>query len=117
MPRPIWPGSLAGQMGRGNTAYALKDLLTAESAFRQAAQDHPDASAAFNNLAQVLADRGSLDQGLAAAERAVSLGGPLLAETRATLEEIRSKAKNTARIRHELQRLLSVLPPRHGFAQ
>ena len=112
-----WPGSLAGQMGRGNTAYALKDFATAESAFGQATQDHPDASAAFNNLAQVLADRGSLDQAIVAAERAVNLGGPLLAATRNTLEEIRAKAKITAQIRHELQQLLSVLPRLHGFAR
>src|SRR3990172_3865249 len=45
-----WPGSLAGQMGRGNTAYALKDFGTAESAFRQAAQDHTNTPAAYNNL-------------------------------------------------------------------
>jgi len=112
-----WPGSLAGQMGRGNTAYALKDLATAESAFRQAAQDHGNTPAAFNNLAQVLADRGRLDEAITTAERAVSLGGPLLAATRTTLGEIRSKAKNTAQIRLELQDLLSVLPPRHGRAQ
>ena len=112
-----WPGSLAGQMGRGNTAYALKDLATAESAFRQAAQDHGNTPAAFNNLAQVLADRGRLDEAITTAERAVSLGGPLLAATRTTLGEIRSKAKSTAQIRLELQDLLSVLPPRHGRAQ
>ena len=73
-----WPDSLAGQMGRGNTAYALHDLDTAEAAFRQATLDHPDAVAAFNNLAEVLAERGKYDDALAAAEHAVSLGGPLL---------------------------------------
>ncbi len=91
-----WPHSLVGQMGSGNTAYALKDHETAESAFRQATQNHPDAVAAFNNLAQVLAERGKLDAALAAAERAVSLGGPLLAATQATLEEIRKKAETRA---------------------
>ena len=88
-----WPGSLAGQMGRGNAAYALHDLITAEAAFRDAARDHPDAAAAFNNLAQVLAERGNLVEALPAAERAVSLGGPLLATAQATLEEIRHKAE------------------------
>ena len=88
-----WPASLAGQMGRGNVAYALQDLSTAESAFRRAAQDHPDAAAAFNNLAHVLAERGKLDEALAAAEHAVSLGGPLLSATQATLDEIRKKAE------------------------
>ena len=65
---------------------------TAEDSFRQATVDHPDAAAAFNNLAQVLAERGKLDEALPAAERAVSLGGPLLVTTQATLAEIRSKA-------------------------
>ena len=79
-------------MGRGNTAYALHDLVTAESAFRRAAAEHPDSAAAHNNLAQVLADRGLLQEALTAAERAVSLGGPLLSATQATLDEIRRKS-------------------------
>lgn len=87
-----WPANLAGQMGRGNTAYALKDIAGAESAFRQATRDHPDAAAAFNNLAQVLAERGQLQDALAAAEHAVSLGGPLLEATQTTRDEIRQKA-------------------------
>jgi tetratricopeptide (TPR) repeat protein len=87
-----WPSSLGGLMGRGNTAYALKDLDTAESAFRQAARDHPNAAAAFNNLAHILAQRGKLDDALDAAERAVSLGGPLLSTTQSTLNEIRKQA-------------------------
>jgi hypothetical protein len=88
-----WPESLAGQMGRGNTAYALHDIATAEAAFTKASQDHPDAAAAFNNLANVLAERGKFSDALAAAELAVSLGGPLLPSTQATLDEIRPKAE------------------------
>ena len=87
-----WPDSLAGQMGRGNTAYALHDREMAEAAFRQATVDHPDAVAAFNNLAEVLAEGGKLEEALEAAEYAVSLGGPLLPDTQATLDEIRKKS-------------------------
>ncbi len=87
-----WPRNLAGQMGLGNTAYSLKDSAGAESAFRQATRDHPEAAAAFNNLAQVLAERGQIQDALAAAERAVSLAGPLLPATKATLAEIRQRA-------------------------
>jgi hypothetical protein len=90
-----WPASLAGLMGLGNTAYALKDLQGAETAFSRAAREHPDAPAPFNNLAHLLAERGRLDEALAAAERAVSLGGPLQATARSTLEEIRRKAGKT----------------------
>jgi hypothetical protein len=84
-----WPDSLAAVMGRGNTAYALKDIDTAEAAFRQATEAHPEAPAAFNNLAHVLAERGKHGEALTAAERAVSLGGPLLPTAQATLDEIR----------------------------
>ncbi len=112
-----WPGSLAGQMGRGNTAYALKDFATAESAFRRAAQDHPETPAAFNNLAQVLADSGRLDEALVAARQSVKLGGPLLPATQSTLEEIRKKAQITAQHRLKLQRLLEGLPLWHGLAR
>jgi tetratricopeptide (TPR) repeat protein len=86
-----WPDSLTGQMGRGNVAYALHDLETAEAAFRQAAQDHSDSAAAFNNLANVLGERNKLNDALAAAEKAVALGGPMLSATEATLEEIKQK--------------------------
>ena len=88
-----WPDSLVAQMGRGNTAYALKDLAAAEDAFRGAARAHPDATAAFNNLANVLAERGKLEEALAAAEHAVSLGGPMLPSAQATLEDVRRKSE------------------------
>jgi hypothetical protein len=86
-----WPESLTGQMGRGNTAYALRDLDTAEAAFRQATVDHADAAVAFNNLANVLSERNKLNEALVAAEKAVALGGPMSADTTATLDEIRQK--------------------------
>jgi hypothetical protein len=86
-----WPDSLSGLMGRGNAAYALKDLDTAEAAFRQATLAHPDAAAAFNNLASVLGERNKLSEALAAAEKAVALGGPMAAETTATLNEIQDR--------------------------
>lgn len=92
-----WPASLTAQMGRGNTAYALKDLATAESAFRLAVQDHPESAAALNNFASVLAERGNLAEALTVAERAVKLGGPLLAQTNETLAEIREKSAAAAR--------------------
>ncbi len=94
-----WPTSLLANMGRGNTAYALKDLAAAETAFRQAVKDHPGAAAALNNLASVLAERGNLDEALSFAARAVGLGGPLLTQTQATLAEIREKSETAAAAR------------------
>lgn len=86
-----WPQSLAGRMGLGNTAYALGELPEAEQAFRRAALDHGQSAAAFNNLAQTLADQEKYAEALDAARQAVGLGGHWLATSRATLEQIEKK--------------------------
>jgi tetratricopeptide (TPR) repeat protein len=83
-----WPDGLGAWIGLGNAAYAAGDLERAEAAFRTAAERHPDAAAAWNNLAHVLGERGRRDEALAAAHRAVRLGGPDAATYRATLREI-----------------------------
>ena len=83
-----WPADLVGLMGLGNSAYALGHLAEAEAAFRRAAIAHPLAAAAFNNLAQTLADQGKLDAALDAARKAVSLGGASLPAAQATLDQI-----------------------------
>ncbi len=88
-----WPADLVGLMGLGNTAYALGHVAEAETAFRETALAHPSAAAAFNNLAQVLADQGRLDAALDAARKAVSLGGPNLPEAQATLAQILEKRR------------------------
>jgi tetratricopeptide (TPR) repeat protein len=89
-----WPGNLSAQIGIGNIAYKLHDLARAESAFRRAAQDHPDSVAALNNLAQTLADQAHYQEALEAARRAVSLGGPLAQTAQATLADIERKIKH-----------------------
>ena len=83
-----WPANLVGLMGLGNTAYALGRTAEAETAFRTATAAHPLAAAAFNNLAQTLADQGKLEAALEAARKAVSLGGASLPAAQATLEQI-----------------------------
>jgi tetratricopeptide (TPR) repeat protein len=83
-----WPANLVDLMGLGNTAYALGGLAEAETAFRTATAAHPLAGAAFNNLAQTLADQGKLDAALETAREAVKLGGATLPAAQATLEEI-----------------------------
>ena len=88
-----WPGNLSAQIGVGNAAYQLHDLARAESAFRQAAQDHPDSVAALNNLAQTLADQARYPEALQAAQRAVSLGGPLAQTAQGTLADIERAMK------------------------
>jgi len=86
-----WPTNLVGLMGLGNTAYALGNQTEAEAAFRKATAAHPLAAAAFNNLAQTLADQGKLEAALEAARKAVSLGGASLPAAQATLDEIAKK--------------------------
>lgn len=84
----LWPRSTAAQIGLGNASYAMHDLAGAAAAYRRATQEHPEAADAWNNLAQALHELGSRDAALAAAQRAVALGGPRLAAYRETLEEI-----------------------------
>jgi tetratricopeptide (TPR) repeat protein len=83
-----WPASVPALIGLGNASYALRDLSAAQAAFRQATVAHPESPDAWNNLAQTLHELGSRAEALAAARRAVALGGPRLPSYRATLEDI-----------------------------
>ena len=83
-----WPQNMPAMMGLGNCYYALGDLKSSEAAFRRAAEAHPGEGAAFNNLAHVLLDLDRREEALAAARRAVALGGPLRSVFQQTLEEI-----------------------------
>jgi tetratricopeptide (TPR) repeat protein len=83
-----WPGSLFARIGQGNAAYAMRDLSGAEAAYREATRHHPEAGDAWNNLAQALLELERRDEALAAAQRAVAIGGPRLAQYRATLQAI-----------------------------
>ncbi|HLQ26606.1 MAG TPA: PA2778 family cysteine peptidase [Acidiferrobacterales bacterium] len=91
-----WPDSLSAQIGLGNTRYASGDKDGAEAIFRQATLDHPDAAAAFNNLAQVLVEQGRLGEAAEAAQRAVTLGGPLLKTYENTLNQIQQRQRGSA---------------------
>jgi tetratricopeptide (TPR) repeat protein len=83
-----WPGNLAARIGQGNTAYALRDLPGAEAAYREAIRHHPQAADAWNNLAQTLLELRQREEALAAAQRAVDIGGPRLSQYRATLDAV-----------------------------
>jgi len=83
-----WPDSETARMGLGNSLYAMKDLSGAEQAYRHVTLANPTLAPAFNNLAQVLAEQGRLQEAEHAARRAVSLGGPLLASYEETLQQI-----------------------------
>lgn len=85
-----WPQSLAARMGLGNCYYALGDFANSEQVFRETIRLHPRAGSAYNNLAQILMEKGRYFEAREMARKAVSLGGPLKALYRQTLEEIES---------------------------
>lgn len=86
-----WPQSLAAQMGRGNSYYALGILDQARLAFYQATQDHPQAAPAFNNLAQIYLEQNRPDKAIIAVEQAIRLDNQSQLY-RETLAAIRAKA-------------------------
>ncbi len=83
-----WPGSLGAWMGLGNARHASGDIAGAGSAYERASLLDPEAGVAFNNLAQVLLELGRPAAALAAAERAIELGGPHLESFERTRAEI-----------------------------
>ena len=83
-----WPDSYAGWMGLGNSRYTLRDFAGAERAFRSAIGLRPDGPQAWNNLAYALAEQNRRKDAIAAAERAVALGGAEAEQYRATLQEL-----------------------------
>ncbi len=92
-----WPHNLTLQMGYGNTAYAAGDRVAAATAFRRAAQEHPDSAPAFNNLATVLTELRQFDLARQAAEKAAALGGPWRDAAQATLRAIEIERRKLGR--------------------
>jgi tetratricopeptide (TPR) repeat protein len=85
-----WPDNLPARMGIGNAYYAMGDLPASEQSFTEATRQFPSEGAAFNNLAQVLFEQGKKEAALAAAKKAVSMGGHMSGVFQETLEEIKS---------------------------
>jgi tetratricopeptide (TPR) repeat protein len=83
-----WPKNLTALIGIGNCYYALGELENAEKVLRKAVRYHPKSGPAFNNLAQIFFEEGRKQEALAAAKKAVSLGGPMRSVYQKTLEEI-----------------------------
>jgi hypothetical protein len=83
-----WQWNFAAWMGLGNSRYAMNDLDGAAAAFRRATLLEPENGMAYNNLAHVLAEQGNRQDALAAARRAVALGGPQVETFMQTLKDI-----------------------------
>lgn len=79
-------------LGLANALYHGGQLEIAANVLEQALERQTDRTAAlYNNLAQIEADRGDWDGAEAAAAKAVTLGGPFLSTSRATLQTIRCR--------------------------
>lgn len=83
-----WPESLGARIGLANAQYAAGALEEAEQTLRAAIVAHPSAAVAWNNLAHVLGERGRKAAALAAARRAVEIGGSDVAVYEQTLAEL-----------------------------
>ena len=92
-----WPDNLTLQLGAGNSAHAGGNQQAALQVFERAARGHPQSVAALNNYASLLAEAGRLDEAEPVARRAVELGGPLAATSKATLAEIEDKRRAPSR--------------------
>ncbi len=89
-----WPDSLELLMGHGNHLYGQGRYPDAAERFRAVTELNPTYGPGYNNLARVLLKSGQRDEALAAATRAVDLGGDLEALYRDTLEQIRQAPDN-----------------------
>lgn len=93
-----WPDEPIAWIGRGNVAYADGDRTAAADAYARAATLAPGDAAARNNLAQILADAGCVDEARRQLERALALAaGTALASTiEATRVSIETEGRSSA---------------------
>jgi tetratricopeptide (TPR) repeat protein len=70
-----WPQQATLWFGLGNSAYALKDWVGSQAAYRQTVVVQPDFADAWNNLAQLLLEQGQRPAARDAIAHAVALGG------------------------------------------
>jgi hypothetical protein len=73
--RSAHPANAAARMGEANSLYALKDFRAAEESYRDVLAADATMAEAWNNLAYALMRQGKRTDAIAAAQRAVSLGG------------------------------------------
>lgn len=78
-------------IGLGNTSFAAHDVDEAVVAFREATKVEPRNGDAWNNLATALGAKGWKCEALGAVQVAVGIGGPHLADYRATAAELRAR--------------------------
>ncbi len=70
-----WPSNRLAWLGVGNTAYAEGRLDNALEAYQTLVALHPDFADGWNNFAQVLFEKGRMEEASSAIARAIQLGG------------------------------------------
>ena len=70
-----WPDNATAWLGLGNTYYQTDRLPAAEDSYRRAVRVDPDYLAAWNNLAEVLAERGCLNEAITTLDTALARPG------------------------------------------
>jgi tetratricopeptide (TPR) repeat protein len=70
-----WPDNATAWLGLGNTRYQAGNLKEAERSYRHAVRADPGFLAAWNNLAEVLAQRGCFRAAITALDRALARPG------------------------------------------
>lgn len=86
-----WPNEVTAWFGLGNMRYQEGDLKSAEDAYRQAARVDPGYLATWNNLAEVLAERGCFVAAINTLDSALDRAGssnPLQSQLLQTRREI-----------------------------
>ena len=91
-----WPNDATAWLGLGNTHYQAGRLPAAEDSYRQAVRVDPGYLAAWNNLAEVLAERGCFNAAITTLDNALARPGStdtlreLLRQTRSEILSRRS---------------------------
>jgi tetratricopeptide (TPR) repeat protein len=91
-----WPDDATAWLGLGNTQYQSGRLPAAEDSYRQAVRADPGYLAAWNNLAEVLAERGCFNAAITTLDNALARPGStdvlrdLLRQTRSEILSRRS---------------------------
>jgi hypothetical protein len=92
----FWPGDSTALLGIGNSLYGQGNLEGAARAYRRLLDAHPDSSAAYNNLAQALAEQGLREQALSTLAMGLSVT-PKDHPLRATLEASQAEIRGATR--------------------
>ena len=85
-----WPTHSRLLMAYGNLLFAEGDKDGAAKHYRLTITHNPEYAPAYNNLAQILLERGELNEAMALADRAVELGGDFLSNYLRTQEQVRA---------------------------